>query len=322
MKNFLKKYFLGLTLKEEYICLSYENIEKPMKIYLQLQDRSLIDISNSQVMLGYKPLIIGICKNLLLDDIQLLNIKEIKLHFGISENEITAKLNMSVLKVENLNFKSVVLLIGNKGKHNFSPYFQKSFRNLHYKILAKKEKNIYLKGNLYDQVKIAYSFPRKIYLASLGENGFYNIFPTDISGKFNDEYFALSLRSKSKANKQLKKIGNCVIAEMHSDSCEKVYKLGRNHMKELEEVSSFDIELNTFRSKILNLILPKAATRYYELKSTDKKIEIGLHTVHFLKIINSEKLSDENSTLAHIHRDYAEWRLKNKIQTNFLIKGN
>jgi len=52
----------------------------------------------------------------------------------------------------------------------------------------------------------------------------------------------------------------------------------------------------------------------------DEKIEIGPHTIHFLKIINFEKLSDENSTLAHIHRDYAEWSIKNKIQTNLLFR--
>jgi hypothetical protein len=108
---------------------------------------------------------------------------------------------------------------------------------------------------------------------------------------------------------------------MHSDSYNYVYKLGRNHMKDLVEVSSLDIDLNTSRSKNLNLITPKAAIKYYELKSMDRKIEIGLHTIHFLKIINSEKLSDENSTLAHIHRDYAEWRIKNSLNTNFLFRG-
>ena len=48
------------------------------------------------------------------------------------------------------------------------------------------KKKIYLKGNLYTPVKIAYSIPLKIYLIPFGLKGMFNIFPTDLSSKFDD----------------------------------------------------------------------------------------------------------------------------------------
>lgn len=285
-----------------------------------MTDNSLIDVSAKHLMLGYKPLLIGIYLNNSLRESNFLTNNCSELVLGMSKDNIIANLILEVARKEELGAGTLIIFKGKEGVHKFTPSFQKLLKNFHYIITADKKKNIFLEGNLHDQVKIAYSVPRIIYLVSLGQKGYYNIFPTDISGKIKDEYFLISLRTNGKANSQLQSIGKCVVAEMHSDSYNHLYKLGRNHMNDMQEISSFNIELNTFRSKNLNLLLPKDGIKYYELKSMDKKIEIGLHTIHFFKIINSEKLSDKNSTLAHIHRDYAEWRLKNKIQTNFLFR--
>ena len=249
MKKLLKKYLLGITLPEEYICVANEDLTKPLSMFLKMADNSLTNISVNHLMLGYKPLVIGVYLNNSLSESDFLTNNCAELVLGMSKDNIIAKLILEVARKEELGEGTLIIFKGKEGTHKFAPSFQKLLRNFYYKITADKKKNIFLEGNLYDQVKIAYSIPRIIYLISLGKDGFNNKFPTDIRGKINDEYFTISLRTNGKASSQLQSIGKCIVAEMHSDSYKYVYKLGRNHMKNLEEVSSLDIELNTFRSK-------------------------------------------------------------------------
>jgi flavin reductase (DIM6/NTAB) family NADH-FMN oxidoreductase RutF len=270
-------------------------------------------------MLGYKPLLIGLNTNQIKIDENFPSGKEITLYLGLNEHDIFAKLRLKVFRKINLSAAELFILEGTAGNSKFKNSFQKFLSDFYYRLTADKDKNIFLKGNLYEQVKVAYSVPRKIYLISLGENGMFNIFPTDISGKINEDYFAVSLRTNSNATRQLESVGKCVIAEMQSDTYTEVYALGKNHMSDLTAADSIAIELRTERSEKFNLPIPKKTIKYYELER-DSKIEAGLHSIHFLKIKNSVKLNDEKSTLAHIHRDYAEWRIKNNLQTDFLFR--
>jgi hypothetical protein len=98
--------------------------------------------------------------------------------------------------------------------------------NIHYKLNADKDKNVYLDRNLYSQVKVTYSVLRKIYLISPGSREILNIFPTDLSGKIDNEHFKFFLRSEGKANHQLESIGKCFLAEMQSEACSEVFGPG------------------------------------------------------------------------------------------------
>jgi flavin reductase (DIM6/NTAB) family NADH-FMN oxidoreductase RutF len=192
--------------------------------------------------------------------------------------------------------------------------------DLWYKITAEKKINLYLKGNLYDQVRIAYSVPRTIYLVSLGMEGLFNIFPTDLSGKAGEDHFVVSLRTDRRANEQLEIIGKCLIATMHSDSFMEVYQCGRNHTKDLMKADSLGISLKMERSEKLNLPVPENALNYYELERLSK-VEIGVHSIHFFKIISSVQLQRSDSALAHIHRYCAEWRQNKNIKTSYLLRS-
>ena len=101
--------------------------------------------------------------------------------------------------------------------------------------------------------------------------------------------------------------------------CSDVYGLGKNHMSDLVAADSINIKLKTNRSEEFNLPVPSQAIKYFELERLNK-IDAGIHSIHFMKIKNSVKLRDDNFTLAHIHRDYAEWRIKNKMNTDFLFR--
>jgi hypothetical protein len=49
-------------------------------------------------------------------------------------------------------------------------------------------------------------------------------------------------------------------------------------------------------------------------------MQTGVHNLCFFRIVNSVNVEDSKSTLAHIHRDYAEWRINNGINSEFLLR--
>ena len=104
---------------------------------------------------------------------------------------------------------------------------------------------------------------------------------------------------------------------MAVDSYKEVYSLGVNHTKDLRERNEFD--LSEKLSQKFSIPLPKNALRYFELEFIND-IQTGVHNLCFFKIVNSESIEDSKSTLAHIHRDYAEWRINNGIISEFLLR--
>jgi len=313
----LNKILFGTTLPQEYICVAEEKLSYHLRFLLNYEE-SFLDLTDSHLLIGYYPLIIAIsCKKNsgLQDLLQSKNI--IKTVFGESKDKIIAQLILK--KISKREFDEVTLFIfeGEKGSHRFLSKFHILTNSLKYKLTAEKKINIYLKGNLYEQVKIAYSIPRKISLVTLGKNNMFNIFPTDINGIIGKHNFVISLRKDGKANKQVKELKKIVLSEMAVDSYKEVYSLGVNHTKDLREKNEFNFSEKL--SQKFSIPLPKNALRYFELEFIND-IQTGLHNLGFFKIVNSVSIEDSKYTLAHISRDYAEWSINSGIISEFLLR--
>ena len=281
-------------------------------------DENFFDLTDSHLFVGYYPLIIAISceKNSSLNDL-LQNKNNIKTVFGETKDKIYAQLILK--KINTLEFEGVTLFLfeGVKGSHRFLSKVHILTNSLKYKLTAEKKINIYLKGNLYEQVKIAYSIPRKILLVSLGKNNMFNIFPTDINGRIGKQNVVISLRTNGKANKQVKELKKIVLSEMAADAYKEVYALGVNHIKDLRAKSEFDLSKKL--SEKYSLPLPNNVLRYFELEFIND-MQTGVHNLCFFRIVNSVNIEDSKSTLSHIHRDYAEWRINNGIISEFLLR--
>lgn len=319
MKRFLKKILLGITLPQEYICVTFEQMNNRMKFFLESAGHSLVDVTENHILLGYKPLLIGLTINEIAQNF-FTNSPDVRvLHIGLSETEIIANLKMKCIVKKQLGADTFLILEGIKGQQYFTNFFRQWVQNLYYSFTAGKKKNIFLKGNLFTQVKIAYSYPRFIYLVSVGSNGLFNIFPSDLGGKIGENFFAISLRTDRKANHQVESAGCCLLSEMNSEACKETYLQGINHAKDPVRADLLKITLRAERSSVLKLPVPEKAAAYYELEKLSK-FEFGLHTVHFFKIINYVRIADNYSTLAHIHRDYAEWRIKKAMNAPYFFR--
>jgi flavin reductase (DIM6/NTAB) family NADH-FMN oxidoreductase RutF len=320
MKKLLRKILFGITIPQEYLCISLNDYEQPLRIFIKenLNDKEK-DITEHQLLIGYKPLIIAIEKNYLSEFNKDAN-STITLYFQTEWIKKVASLKLKLINEIQLNSTICLIFEGIKGDHSFLSFIHRFSNNLLYKLTAKRKKNIYLPDNLYNQVKIAYSVPRKIYLASVGSGELFNIFPTDLSGPMGENNFIVSLRTNGKACKQVGEAGKFLVAQINADAYSEVYNLGKNHMKDFSEINSFKLEFFEKRSEKLNLPVPVKAQMYYELEKINM-FEAGIHTFYFCMITSKVKLNESKDILAHIHRDAAEWRRRRKIKTNYLLRS-
>jgi len=194
----LDKILFGTTLPQEYICVAEEKLTHQVRFYLN-DEETFFDLTDSHLFIGYNPLIIAISSEKNSSSIDLLQNKDlVKIVFGESKDKIIAKLILRKINTLEIDEVKLFLFEGVKGSHRFLSKFHIVTNSLKYKLTAKRKINIYLKGDLYEQVKIAYSIPRKISLVSLGNNNMFNIFPTDINGRIGKQNFVISLRKNVK----------------------------------------------------------------------------------------------------------------------------
>ena len=319
LKKIINKYFFGITLPQEFICVDIENFGSPLKVFLRLHNsHSELINHDEQLFLGYKPLVIGIIAAYGSSRYKYLDeCFNVNLVFKDEINKSVAALELK--KFEKVENESACLFLfeGMHGDHSFQSAIYFMMNNLKYRITANRKGNVYLKSNLYHQVIIAYSVPRVISLVSLSDGKLCNLFPTDLNGNFGKENYIVSLRIGGNAAKQVEEIKKILIVGMPADSCSYVYSLSKNHMHDLADENNF--RFKSKRSVNFDFPVPENAVSYSELELINS-IETGMHRLYFLKIIHTETFKQNSSNLAHIHRIYAEWRKKKSVHTDFYIR--
>ncbi|MCZ6520521.1 MAG: hypothetical protein O6848_03395 [Bacteroidetes bacterium] len=334
LKSLLKKLVFGLTLSQEYICLGLEGTKGIFRSYLTFPNSpDHLEITHHHLFLGYRPLIIGIwqpnldplhhklststeaCLSLCYPEFKLTN------HWGNYpvDSRSVAHLELELVYKQHLDNHTLFIYQGKKGKHHLlNPFHQLTNQVLnHFRI--KRIGNIDLPGNLYDQVRIAYSVPRNISLITIfnSKDRTMNLFPTDLHGPLAAGHYIGSLRHTGKACQQVDKFQKIVISQIHIDQFQQVYAMGRNHMQDLKPENNF--ELDSIRSEKFDFPLPSGVLRYREMEQIDA-YDIHIHRLHFYRIINQKQLKRPGNSLAHIHQYYAEWRQRKGLETQLKLR--
>jgi hypothetical protein len=319
LKKLLYK-FNGLHYPREYLCIAEETFQQPLHVYLAVNANTFKDITKLHCFVGYSPLVFAFPASLFPGQFPE-NMRIVFSHASVNKNvsfnekDAIATLFLRKIQQQGINENSVLFYEGLQGTHRFLSGFHQSVLQLSNRIYGKKPGNVFLEGNLYKQVQIAYSIPRKICLITVGKDNLFNLFPTDLHGQVNNQYYIISLRHTGHACRQVEASGRIVLSDMNANACKKVYSLGKNHMQPLKDKTSFDFSEIT--SKTFHLPLPNHFTRYKELELEESFI-YGIHKILLFKIVNGEQNGAE-STLAHIHNTYATWRYKKNLQSNYLL---
>ena len=281
----------GLHFSQEYLCLSKELLEQPLHVYLVENARIIKDITQSHLFVGYSPLVFAFSSLTLGENRDNLDIVFTSKPFH--PNETAAKKDaiarLSLQKINTLAglADSIEFYQGIKGTHHFVSAFHQFIIQLTNKLYNKTAGNVFLRGNLYTQVQIAYSLPRKICLITVGENNLYNLFPTDLHGQINAREYIISLRHEGKACNQVENAGKISLSEMPAGAYKKVYSLGKNHTRPLRDASEFDFASG--HSTVFSLPLPNNVLAYKELM-LEKSFIRGIHKILLLRSFTRKNL--------------------------------
>ena len=325
-KNYLKKLLTGLSISQEYICLDLAKYQCSVSVHLCALSTS-IDVTGCHLFLGYKPLIIGIPLATTSKEYQVVKGRDqIQLTFKTNESFpnilginpiVLAKLDLKMIEKKNLGDHVIQFYEGMYGQHSFLNFINQFINRQRYNRRKSNASNINLIGNLYDQVRIAYSVPRIISVITVCEDELINMFPTDLHGTVDKKFYISSLRIGGRANDQVEKLKRVVISRVAASAYKQVYLLGKNHMQDIRQVTNFSIDKE--RSETYNFPLPEGVTGYSELKRIDS-FDRGIHRIHLYEVVNSKRLREDPSILAHIHQYYAQWRMDRRLPTQMLLR--
>jgi len=311
----------GLYFSQEYLCLSKESFAQPLHVYLADNARIIKDITQSHLFVGYSPLIFAFSSSATGENRDKLDLLFTTTPFLpneiVSKRDAIARLSLQRIRTLAGSADTIEFYKGIRGTHNFVSPFHQSIIQLTNKLYNKTAGNVFLKGNLYTQVQIAYSQPRKICLITVGENNLYNLFPTDLHGQINEQEYIISLRHEGKACHQVEHAAKIALSDMAADEYKNVYSLGKNHTRPLRDAAEFNF--GHTKSRKFSFPLPKKVLSYKELMLETSFIH-GIHKILLFKIVHEERFTDTPATLSHVHNCYATWRHNQGLSSNFLLR--
>lgn len=310
--------FNGLHFPQEYLCFAKETFPDPVHVYLMDENRIIQDITDKHLFVGYSPLVFAFSLADLPASVNVIFSQKVLQPNGIfSPKDALAILELNLIKRQQCDGSVIVYYEGSQGIHHFQPALQQYISKKYNEWYNQKQGNVFLHDNLYKQVQAAYAVPRLISLITVGSNGLFNLFPTDLHGQADETHYIISLRTGGKACEQVAAKGRLLISDMQSSAYKMVYGLGKNHMQDLKTRTSF--AFGESQSEKFDLPLPQLAIAYRELVLEDSFIH-GIHTIMLFKIVHYSPLQNQNDTLVHIHNSYASWRYKNGLQGNYLMR--
>ena len=319
----LFRKFDGLRYPQEYLCLAKESFQQPLHVYIVEGRKVIKDITHFHLFTGYSPLVFAI--SFPVEDSTdlpasleiILSQRSFQRNEFFEKKDAVARLFLKLIKKQPATNITIFYYEGVKGEHRFASAFHQFVINLINRLYNKKEGNIFLADNLYCQVQIAYAVARIISLITVKIGDLYNIFPSDLHGAVNDQFYIVSLRHEGRACTQVETAGRIVISQMNCQAYKTVYSLGKNHMQELKSKDNFP--LGNESSLLFQFPLPKSALQYRELELLESFIH-GIHKLLLFKIVSQQSVQTDPATLAHVHNCYASWRYNHGIQSNFLLR--
>jgi flavin reductase (DIM6/NTAB) family NADH-FMN oxidoreductase RutF len=322
LKKILNK-FNGLLYSQEYLCVSKESFQQPLQAYLVDDMRVRKNITNHHSFTGYCPVIFTFYSLVDPDLLSLLTIKIVFTQKTLQPNEILrdkdaiAELTLKKIHQQTVDNDTVFYYEAIHGKHRMLSVFHQFIIGVNNRLYNKKPGNVFLSGNLYKQVQIAYSLPRTISLITVGQNDRFNLFPTDLHGPAGKYHYIISLRYEGRACRQVEAARQVTVSQVNADSYKAVYALGKNHMQQLKTREHFGF--GPLLSKKFQLPLPASTLSYRELVLEDS-FRHGIHQLMLFKVLSQETLTDTRATLAHIHTCYATWRDNKHLEGNYLLR--
>ena len=313
----------GLHYPQEYLCLNDESFQQTLNIYITENNRVVKDITQIHLFVGYSPLIFALPTLLLNDQAYsdrirvMITVQSYLINEILREKDAIALLRMKLFRKHAAGSNHIFYYQGEAGYHKFLSSFHQQIISLYNRLYNNKPDNIFLPGNLYTQVQIAYSIPRVISMITVSNGELYNLFPTDLHGMLNNEYYLISLRHNGKACQQTEAAKKILLSQVHFSQYVTAYKSGKNHMQDLKTKDKFPFSNSL--SVNFNLPVPQKTLNYCELELVDSFIH-NIHKLLLFKIVFQKTIMEDSAALAHVQNVYATWLHNKGLGGNYLIR--
>jgi flavin reductase (DIM6/NTAB) family NADH-FMN oxidoreductase RutF len=147
--------------------------------------------------------------------------------------------------------------------------------------------------------------PRRVVLVSAVWGDRSNIFPMNLLGSLNDDYFAFSLDSTRLAAPLVAGAGMVALSGIPVERAGVAQQLGKNHKK--ESVAWGQLPFPTTPSTALGIPVPCFASRVIELQLETTR-NLGSHTLFISRVVRDERRA-AGKQFFMVHGIYQSWRL-------------
>jgi flavin reductase (DIM6/NTAB) family NADH-FMN oxidoreductase RutF len=155
-------------------------------------------------------------------------------------------------------------------------------------------------------VMVMFIRPHPVVLVSLENEFGGNIFPMNIMGNLDNDYFAFALKNSRLAARLVERSRRVALSDVPVAQTPLVYRLGVNHGK--PSIDWDQLPFATRLSEKFALRVPGFAQRVREMEIQSVQ-DLGSHTFFVARVVGDQK-SSATAGLCIIHGFYQAWRLR------------
>jgi len=168
-------------------------------------------------------------------------------------------------------------------------------------------------------MEVLFICPRPISLVSVISDIQGNMFPMNVMGDIDANYFAFALRDSKMPAHLVETSGRLALSSVPFEHGSFAYRLGVNHNK--KAIDWYELPFETRKSKTFHVPVPEFAFRVREME-VEKIQRLGSHTL-FIARIASDETYGQGTELFAVHGFYQAWQIKqNKGEWSAALAGD
>jgi hypothetical protein len=298
-----------LPFSQEYLCLEDRAFDGRLHAYELRGGRVAADVTGTHLFVGYSPLLLAFpaAGDAPAERTLIFSAKELDPGAEPPRGAVVASLQ---LRLRPSGDAAYALYEGVGARHRMLSSWKQWWIDAHNRHCKKGPGNVFLPGNGYRQVQVAYALPRPVCLVTVEGPGGINVFPTDLHGALPGGQYLVSLRHAGKACAQVLAAGGLLLAHMAPERAGFVYGLGKNHMQEPGHPARFPVD-----GSFEGLPVPEGAVHVQRLQLESSALA-GIHRILRFRCTADEKRGGGGG-LAHVHAAYGSWLQKRGFEGNY-----
>jgi flavin reductase (DIM6/NTAB) family NADH-FMN oxidoreductase RutF len=246
------------------------------------------DVTNNNVIVSLKPLIVGIGH---LTELRSVMEQRDALELKFVDRQLQKKIgSLGLEQLEEWHVAShhLVLFAVRDGTNRCAGWLRRAWDGAIYRYRAlrkRPEGGLTLPPRAVEQTMIFYMCPRPVFLISVDDGEHSNIFPMDLLGPVGAELITLALRSTSPSVATIAATRRLAMSAIAVDACKIAYQLGAHHRKLQIDLNSLPFAVT--RSQVFSLPIPSIALQVREVQILDVR-QIGSHTLFVGHIVSQQ----------------------------------